>query len=322
MPRGFSIYGKASALIERAGKHAVILFLIVILALIGIASTSLRAASLGGALGAGNGSSSSVEDSVRACTSKGTLFEKEWNLDKLAGIFKGRISAVVEERMKVLKTPSKWVCPKSLTDPGDPDMPYLQDLASALPGWSYNYYQGTSSSLSLSKNPIRITFNAFTSITAEFEREYECRLSELKQNANEAIARNADIDLSNGTQFCCDDREACVKVETDTTCSGQQTDDPICGHDCPVILKDEEFQTRIAPYQDRTDQEVIRARAAMERVMEVIRSFELSYSYSRDLMCYARASLDLRNELNLLSQATSCMPKIWDALTSLHDRNK
>lgn len=63
-----------------------------------------------------------------------------------------------------------------------------------------------------------------------------------------------------------------------------------------------------------------RVQRALERTLHTMRSFDGNYGAARNIWCYELASLDLRNELGLVADATSCMPKIWDAVTSLHDR--
>jgi hypothetical protein len=64
------------------------------------------------------------------------------------------------------------------------------------------------------------------------------------------------------------------------------------------------------------------SRVAVERSLATMRSFEMNYAIARQFVCYQRASLDLKNEMSLLADAVSCMPKIWDAVTSIHDRKQ
>jgi hypothetical protein len=151
----------------------------------------------------------------------------------------------------------------------------------------------------------------------EFEREYECHLTDLQDKAVPLILENADY--PNTTQFCCAGGR-CKASGGSTVCDGPLTSDPLCDESCESVFTSADMVARLGPFYMRASEERTRARVAIERTMLTLRSFEVNYGYARDLMCYARASLDLRNELSLIADATSCMPKIWDALTSLHDR--
>ncbi len=65
--------------------------------------------------------------------------------------------------------------------------------------------------------------------------------------------------------------------------------------------------------------ELLTARPALERTIAFIGSVDRLRPLSAELECLKRASLDLRNALGLLSEASSCFPKIWDARGSLRD---
>lgn len=251
----------------------------------------------------------------RSCSSENTIFEDIKNLDRLVEIFEEEASAITDERMKILQTPSEWKCPKTGTDPADPAMPKLTSLAARLPGWSYEYPSPLGIGTTTLLRPV--TFASFSSIFSELGREYECRLSELQDQALPIILRNED--LPSGAQYCCTG-DSCSLVGPGVLCTGPTSPDPLCDTQCSESTNIMSIVSRLDPYYARTAKERVRARVAIERTIQALRSYDLNYAHARDLMCYARASMDLRAELSLLADTTSCLPKIWDAVTSIHDR--
>lgn len=277
---------------------------------------------------AGGGSSSSFGD-LRTCSDRGTLFENKGRLSDVQSIYVERIAAVMKEREQILRTPSMWICtppsPASLQGATssvspttiDPPMPVLNALASALPGWGY-YSEQAFVSLITRPTPRPVTFDAFSAILNEFQREYECKLTLLQEDVLAGIAQNADTAAN--AQFCCSDNGCVRSDDTLAQCTGALTNDPLCGNACSINITASDIASRLKPYHEELTLERNRSRIALERTLHTLRSFEVNYVVARQLMCSQRASLDLRNEMSLLADAVSCMPKIWDAVTSIHDR--
>lgn len=258
-------------------------------------------------------------DRRRTCSSEGTIFENVHSIDDLVEIFRTEASAITEERMTILETPSMWVCPSKGTDPADPPLPKLTTLSAKLPGWSYEYPSPFGIGTVTLLRPV--TFASFSSILGELGREYECRLMELRDSALTTVVLNQD--LPQATTFCCTGggcQENTITATVGTACTGPVTSSPVCDDQCSLYIDMADLSRRYGPYVARAETERTRARTAIERTVLFFRSYDLNYAHARDLMCYARASMDLRAEMNLLASATSCIPKIWDAVTSLHDR--
>ena len=258
----------------------------------------------------------STLDLRRACSSKGTIFENIRSIDDLVEIFQTEASAITDERMTLLETPSKWVCPTKGTDPSDPPMPKLTSLSARLPGWSYEYPSPFGFGTVTLLRPV--TFSSFSSILTELGREYECRLLELRDEAISTVSLN--YDLPKGTMFCCSSGQ-CKEQTPNVACTGPSTPSPFCDNQCSLFIEMSDLASRYGPYVARAETERTTAKVALEPTVELFRSYDLNYAHARDLMCYARASMDLRAEMNLLATVTSCIPKIWDAVTSLHDRS-
>lgn len=257
----------------------------------------------------------STLDLRRACSSKGTMFEHIRSIDDLVELFQKEASAITDERMAILDSPSKWVCTTKGSDPSDPPLPKLTSLSARLPGWSYEYPSPFGFGTVTLLRPV--TFSSFSSVLAELGREYECRLSELRDEALSSVILNQD--RPKGTMFCCSQGE-CREQTPGVVCTGPSTSSPACDNQCSLSIDMAELAERYSPYVARAETERTRAKVAIERTIELFRSYDLNYAHARDLMCYARASMDLRAEMNLLATVTSCIPKIWDAVTSLHDR--
>lgn len=228
-------------------------------------------------------SSSSVEQLMDrlACSSSGTLFGQK-DIDgpaKAQDKFKEQLDLVFEEHEALLKNPSKWTCSTDGADSIDPDMPALKALAATMPGWKQRTGVDT-----YQTKPV--TFASYPSIVLEFEREYECKLTEFENDALGIAAEGKDGD---GTT--------------------------------PAPLTFEPSTTRARKHWLNMNDERIRARKALERTLAAYRSYDLMVPLTTRLNCLIREQMDLRTELSLLADTMSCMPRIWDAVTSLHDRS-
>lgn len=253
-------------------------------------------------------------ENPRICGSEGTIFESFTTLGDTVKIFKERAGRVTDEREKYLRTPSTWSCTVAQVDSS---LRELTALAVDLPGW---HYQHEIQSL-FGRTSIRtlrpVLFESFSGVLAELLREYECKLLELGDGAIAAVHRNDD--MPPGTKFCCEE-SVCVAVTAQTACSGAPTEHPQCGGICDVQVSPADYAGRPVRFVELLEAERNRARAAVERTLLTLRSFETHHAIAKELLCYERASLDLKNEMSLLADATSCMPKMWDPVTSVHDR--
>lgn len=314
MKFSFHYTGEEERLLARLRPYRGTLIAVLIGAI--VISVFIRASRAASSVTPPNPQLQSILDLRRACSSKGTIFEGITSIDDLVELFQTEASAITDERMTLLETPSKWVCPAKGTDPSDPPMPKLTSLSARLPGWSYEYPSPFGFGTVTLLRPV--TFSSFSSILTELGREYECRLLELRDEALSTVVLNRD--LPKGTMFCCSSGE-CKQQTPDVVCTGPSTASPVCDNQCSLSIDMAELAQRFGPYIARAETERTRAKVAIERTVELFRSYDLNYAHARDLMCYARASMDLRAEMNLLATATSCIPKIWDAVTSLHDRS-
>ena len=256
---------------------------------------------------------SAVLASTRACTSEGTMFADLQRIDAVVDTFQKEASAVTAEREKFLRASSEWSCPL-LGDSAEPEMPVLAALTKKLPGWHYPYPVANGDATATVPVQKPSTFDTFDSVLTELLREYECKLSEMQENAAPLILQNADL---SGQSFCCN--QGVCGLASDQ-CDGPATQDPMCGGQCLPSRDIATLVTRSDPFYRRITVERNRARYAIDRTIQSLRSYEMQYPITRDLLCFARASLDLRSEMSLLADATSCMPKIWNAATSLHDK--
>lgn len=128
-----------------------------------------------------------------------------------------------------------------------------------------------------------VTFASFAKVLSEFQRVYECRLAELSATA-----------------------ESTVYI------TGEDVSPPE-----PATVY--ERYGRVDSYRKRIEEEKNISRLALERTLLTIRSFELAAPITQELTCLQLESADMRNGLSLLSDAVSCMPRIWDSVTSLHE---
>ncbi len=297
--------------LKKAHRHQALLLVLFLLSIVAAASNViLRGDLIGG--GSSDGSSESSMPDLRTCTSKGTVFEDLETLKEATDRFQRDVSAVVDEREGYFRKPSQWSC-LSETDGGSgPPVSALRALATLLPGWHYRSAFGV-------KNLRPVTFESFTSVLGEFQREYECKLAEFSYAADAMVARNLDLD--DPKSYCCDSSYLCVQATEDVSCLTGTFDNPECSGACPTGNAHAVFAVRLTKFRTRIENEKQRARTAMLRTVHALRSFEVNYVYALQLTCFQRASLDLRSELSLLADTASCMPKIWDALTSLHDKD-
>lgn len=276
--------GLLSSLRDTWRRHRLLIASMVILSVVAaLTQVKLRGSLLGGP--GGPGGSSSSEESLRTCSDAWTIFEGKENATEVMGLFSGEVTKVVEERVQYLEKPSDWKCMDK-----EPAMPKLQALAAKLPGWHYPPEGPPGAGGSPLAFPLRpVIFESSASVMSEFLREYECKLVALDARATNAVLTGNDLDA------------------------------PCLPGTCPPI-NSADLAKRVGAYRERLKQERRRARLALERTLHLLRSFDANYQAARNIVCLQRASLDLRNELNLLADTTSCMPKIWDALTSIHDR--
>jgi hypothetical protein len=285
-----SLTGAKMSLKNLWQRHSTAIIILILLA-VAVSVGRFAADLLGGntKVTAPNGKEVRVDD-LRACTSEGTMFQDMQSATDVISLFKQNVSTVVHERQQYLEKSSAWECDK------DPPAPKLTALAARLPGLSIPRTNGTDS-MYLAPRPIG--FNSFASVLGEYMREYECKLSELQQQSLALVSSGDDID------------EPCT--ETTSSAGTSSSCPPVSGYDV--------FE-RTGAYQQRLQEERTIARTALERTFETLRSFETNYAVAVDLVCIQRLSLDLKNEMSLLADSVSCMPKIWDAVTSLHDRAK
>ncbi|MFA5799371.1 MAG: hypothetical protein WC840_00240 [Candidatus Peribacteraceae bacterium] len=271
-----------SALRDTWRRHRLLIVVMVILSVVAaLTQVNLRGSLLGGT---GTGGTSSSEGSLRTCSDAWTVFEGKENATEIMNLFRSEVTKAVEERVQYFEKPSNWKCMDK-----EPSMPKLRALAAKLPGWHYPQ-GGPGAGGSPLAFPLRpVLFESSASVLGEFLREYECKIVALDARATYAVLTGNDIDA------------------------------PCLPGACPPV-NSADLAVRVGAYRERLKQERSRARLALERTLHLLRSFDANYQAARDIVCLQRASLDLRSELNLLADTTSCMPKIWDALTSIHDR--
>jgi len=289
-----------------------VLVIILLGLLVAAVSPRFLQGQLFGQLGSSSSSSSSfrASDDLRNCSSSGTIFRFDESVPKVRALYLARMNGIFSEHEKILRTPSQWKCGSG--PGGEPPMQELEDLAEELPGWHVRTV------VDQPGVPLPVTFDAFSAIAAELQREYECKLIELQDRAAALVSRNEDL---NDGSFCCS-QVGCVPDNGQYECTGALTASPQCDAECPVFLTTPALATRLPQFDAEAGLERQRSRNALERALAAIRSAEVNYAVARQLLCYERASLDLRSELGLVADAVSCMPKIWDAVTSIHDRKE
>ncbi len=302
-------------------RHKILVLTILVMFAVAGSTRFLRGDILGTGGSGGTGSSSSSEQSLRTCDSKDTRFEDVENIDEARDIYRRAMTAVVYEREMILKTPSLWKCGTGAA--GEPPIAELRALADDLPGWHYRV--DTSFLFGGVTTPVQrpVTFASFAAIVAEFQREYECKLTEIQDRNIAQVSLNNDVEQP--AQFCCmtvGDFQGCREQTDASMCDTPLTSNARCDDQCPVLLYMSDLISRMpALHQNVLDEREI-SRVAMERMLNTMRSFDVNYAIARQFVCYQRASLDLKNEMSLLADAVSCMPKIWDAVTSIHDKKQ
>lgn len=305
MKFALSIKGFQARLFPFWRRHRLLLVTLFTLSLVAASSRFLRGSIVGLPPDVATFFEASMDP--RVCSSTGTVFMNLKTLKGTTDLFRQTMSSVVGEHEEFLKTPSSWPC---LTGQ-EGGIGILTDVAKKMPGW---YYVPASGDPKL----LPVTYASFASVIGEFEREYECKLAEFKLSADAMVANNRDIDDPNS--FCCDEESNVCKQITDVVaCASTPSDDATCAEECPINNTQEAYGTRLTAFQVRIESDKEHARLAVLRTLHALRSFELNYAYAKQLVCFQRASLDLKNELGLLADTMSCMPKIWDAVTSLHD---
>lgn len=71
--------------------------------------------------------------------------------------------------------------------------------------------------------------------------------------------------------------------------------------------------------EKKIEEEIAIARPALERTLTMIGGYDRLRPLTLDIECIKRTSLDLRNVLGLASDASSCLPRVWDTHGSLRD---
>lgn len=302
-------------------KHGVLVVILAFLAIVASSSRMLRGSLTEGEVFvplSGSSSSAPMLPSLRTCSATGTVFETIWNFSQLEKIFKRDMAAVTNERIRLMTGPSRWSCLKD----EQPNMPELKNMASRLPGWYFQEQKPAPGGMFIKTVHRPVTWNSFSSVVAEYERVYECRLGEIASRALLVVASNLDYDQP--AEFCCTEPSSptggCVIKTSDTSCVTAPSASPNCNNECGVHIDSFQISSRLEPLIERMSNERLHARLALERTLNTLRSFETNYAIAKQLNCYERASVDLQNELSLLSDAASCMPRLWDVVTSLHDR--
>lgn len=79
------------------------------------------------------------------------------------------------------------------------------------------------------------------------------------------------------------------------------------------------FTSEILRQQTSIQRELSVARPALHRTLRYLGGSERLRAIGTEFQCLERASLDIRNVLGLAAEASACMPRIWDARTSLRD---
>lgn len=74
-----------------------------------------------------------------------------------------------------------------------------------------------------------------------------------------------------------------------------------------------------AEQQRMIDHELLLARPTLDRTLQILGGYDRLRPLSLDVECLKRTSLDIRNLLGLVSQASACLPRIRDARGSLRD---
>lgn len=65
------------------------------------------------------------------------------------------------------------------------------------------------------------------------------------------------------------------------------------------------------------EDELVLSRGALRRALQYLSGRGRLHPLENSLLCFERATLDIRNVLSLAAEASSCLPRVWDARTSL-----
>lgn len=161
------------------------------------------------------------------------------------------------------------------------EIPKLQALAQKLPGWNFVVVSGASLTPQVVQRTV--DWQSFAAVLAEYLREYECKMAELE--ASSAVLEPTDFGFSS--------KES---------------------EDYMERMSRAEWAARMF-YENR-----IHARLAIERTIQALKSAEQHFQLTKDLVCLQRTTMDIQAEMTLLADTVSCLPKIWDAAMSIHDR--
>lgn len=77
------------------------------------------------------------------------------------------------------------------------------------------------------------------------------------------------------------------------------------------------FQNEVEHERRRIRQEMQTARRTMHHMLVYLSGYGRFQPLNSALQCFVGASVDIRNNLDLAAEASACMPRIWDAKTSL-----
>jgi hypothetical protein len=273
-------------------------------------------------------------DDFRSCTATGSIFMNATRPIEAINIFQARMSAVVAEREEILRKATAWECFDESGEIHPPPSPLLQQLALELPGWHYKYTADVGVGMQTIYVPKPVNYESFASVVMELEREYECKLTQFQVDSTYLVRTDHDLDDPSlganpgGGSYCCTLPGDFCMDDTATDSNGNTVvcnddkyhgPDGTCGQLCTVEGTYDEFGVRVKENQKRMIRERNRARIAVERTLSTLRSFETAVVFTVQMSCFQRAGLDIKNELSLLADGSSCMPKIWDSLNSLHD---
>ncbi len=283
----------------------------------------------GDSAGSSSISPSAEPDMSRACSSKGTIFEKIDRPALAAALFEEKASEIVQERWELLSNPNLWPC-TALSSSIEPEMPTLKKLAESMPGWTYDFAAENDGEIESHTATKPVTFDSFSSILSELEREYECKLIGLQGDVASTVFSNNDIEDRSladpsDVEFCCSATGGgCVGVKSiaEGTCDAgkYRGTDPLCHAECAVDISGAQLGNRAAALHRDLFEKRQQARTAVERTLLALRSLEMHLPFTLRMRCAQLAALNLKDDLTEAADAISCMPKIWDAGTSLHDR--
>jgi hypothetical protein len=80
-----------------------------------------------------------------------------------------------------------------------------------------------------------------------------------------------------------------------------------------------QYTDQLADVRAKVEQEKKIARESLNRTLSLVSGFDRLQPLTLDIECLKRSSLDLRNILGLASDASSCLPRVWDTKGSLRD---